>query len=76
MDGIKLTIDEEVYDFIVQKAIDFAVGARGLRSIFEGIMTDAMFELPSTRKRTFHLTLDYAREHFRATDLESRATEA
>ena len=76
MDGIKLTIDEEVYDFIVQKAIDFAVGARGLRSIFEGIMTDAMFELPSTRKRTFHLTLDYAREHFRATDLESIATEA
>ena len=76
MDGIKLTIDEEVYDFIVRKAIAFAVGARGLRSIFEGIMTDAMFELPSTRKRTFHLTLDYAREHFRATDLESIATEA
>ena len=76
MDGIKLTIDDEVYDFIVQKAVDFGVGARGLRSIFEGIMTDAMFELPSTRKRTFHLTLDYAREHFRATDLESIATEA
>lgn len=75
MDGIKLTIDDEVYDFIVRKAVDFNVGARGLRSIFEGIMTEAMYELPSTRKRTFHLTLDYAREHFRATDLESIATE-
>lgn len=73
MDGIKLTIDDEVYDFIVQKAIDFGVGARGLRSIFEGIMTQAMYELPSTKRKTFRLTVDYAREHFRATDLEAIA---
>lgn len=70
MDGIKLTIDEDVYDFVVQKALDFHVGARGLRSIFEALMTEAMYELPSTRRKTFHLTEEYAREHFRATDLE------
>jgi ATP-dependent Clp protease ATP-binding subunit ClpX len=47
LDGIKLTISEPVYDFIVDKAIEFKLGARGLRSIMETILTDAMFELPS-----------------------------
>jgi ATP-dependent Clp protease ATP-binding subunit ClpX len=49
MDGIKLTFEEHVLDFIVDKSIDFKLGARGLRSIVEGILTDAMFELPSEK---------------------------
>ena len=46
MDGIKLTYDEAVYDYIVDKAIEFKLGARGLRSITESIMMDAMFSMP------------------------------
>jgi ATP-dependent Clp protease ATP-binding subunit ClpX len=66
MDGIKLTFDDEVFDFIVEKSIEFKLGARGLRSIFEAILMDAMFELPSqnTKPETFHITLDYAKEKF------------
>ena len=65
MDNIKMEIDDEVYDFIVSKALDYKLGARGLRSIVEGILREALFELPSSKKRTFHLTLDYAKEHLR-----------
>lgn len=65
IDGIKMEIDEDVYDFIVDKAIEYKLGARGLRSIVESILKDALFELPSSKKRTFHLTLDYAKEHFK-----------
>ena len=50
MDNINLTIKDEVLDFIVEKAIEFKVGARGLRSIMEAILNDAMFELPSNDK--------------------------
>ena len=50
MDGIQLTIKDEVLDFVVEKAIEFKVGARGLRSIMEAILNDAMFELPSNDK--------------------------
>ena len=64
IDGIKMEIDEGVYDFIVEKAIEYKLGARGLRSIVESILKEALFELPSSKKRTFHLTLDYAKEHF------------
>ncbi|MCE3294620.1 MAG: ATP-dependent protease ATP-binding subunit ClpX [Crocinitomicaceae bacterium] len=64
IDGIKLSFDGEVLDFIVDKAIEFKLGARGLRSICEAILTDAMFELPSNDEKEFKLTLDYAREQF------------
>lgn len=62
MDNIKLSFDEDVYDFIVDKAVEYKLGARGLRSIVESIMMDAMFEMPSKRKKSFTVTLDYARE--------------
>ena len=66
MDGIELTFDEAVYDFIVEKSIEFKLGARGLRSILEAILMDAMYELPSKKGKTkkFHVTLDYAKEKF------------
>ena len=61
MDGIKLTFDEEVLEYIVDKAVEFKLGARGLRSIMETIMMDAMYEIPSKRVKTFKVTLDYAK---------------
>jgi len=62
LDGIKLVIDEDVKDVIVAEAIRNKLGARGLRAICERIMTDAMFEAPSSKKKTFHLTSTYAKE--------------
>lgn len=62
VEGIKLVIQPEVLGFIVDKAIEYKLGARGLRSICETILTDAMFHLPSTNRKTFTVTLDYARE--------------
>lgn len=61
LDGMKLVIDPEVLDLIVDTSISNKLGARGLRSICEQIMNDAMYEAPSSRKKTFHLTLDYAK---------------
>lgn len=62
LDGITLRIDEQVLDYIVDTAISYKLGARGLRSICEAIMLDAMYKLPSEEQKTFHLTLDYAKE--------------
>jgi ATP-dependent Clp protease ATP-binding subunit ClpX len=62
MDGITLEFDDETLDYIVDKAVEFRLGARGLRSICETIMTDAMFELPSKRNKNFKVTLQYAKE--------------
>lgn len=62
MDGIRLSFAPEVLDYIVDKAIEYRLGARGLRSIMETIMMDAMFETPSKKIRSFKVTLDYARE--------------
>ena len=62
MDGMKLEIEPEVLDLIVDTAIERKLGARGLRSICEELMNDAMFEAPSSRKKTFKLTLEYAKE--------------
>ncbi len=59
LDGIALTFDDEVLDYIVDKAVEFRLGARGLRSICEAIMMDAMFELPSQQKTKFRVTLEY-----------------
>jgi ATP-dependent Clp protease ATP-binding subunit ClpX len=64
LEGIKLTVDEDVLEFMVSKAIEFKLGARGLRSICEHILTDAMFELPGSNKKELHLTLDYATMKF------------
>ena len=74
MDGIELTFDNEAYEFIVDKAIEFKLGARGLRSIVEAIMIDAMFTLPSKSTKKLHITRDYAIEHFdRAAFLHAEA---
>jgi len=64
LEGIRLSIEEEVLDFMVEKAVEYKLGARGLRSICEGILTDAMFELPSSKETSFTLDLDYARRKF------------
>lgn len=65
MDGIKLEIEEGVKDLIVDTAIMNKLGARGLRGICERIFDDAMFEAPSSRKKTFTVTLEYAKEHLK-----------
>lgn len=71
MDGITLTFDDAVYDYIVQKAIEFKLGARGLRSITEGIMLDAMYQLPSEHTCTeFHITLEYAQQELAKSNLD------
>jgi ATP-dependent Clp protease ATP-binding subunit ClpX len=64
IDGIRLTFDAEVLDFIVEKAMEFKLGARGLRSICEAILTEAMYELPSKEDKTFKVELEYARAQF------------
>jgi ATP-dependent Clp protease ATP-binding subunit ClpX len=64
LEGIQLTMDDDVLDFMVEKAVEYKLGARGLRSICESILTDAMFELPSTKENKFHLTLEYAQKKF------------
>ena len=62
MDGVKLSFDDDVYDYIVDKAIEYKLGARGLRSISEDIMIDAMFHFPSTGEKKLNINLEYARE--------------
>ncbi|MBQ4442398.1 MAG: ATP-dependent Clp protease ATP-binding subunit ClpX [Bacteroidales bacterium] len=64
MDGIELSFSEETLDYIVAKAIELKLGARGLRAIVEKIMTDAMYDFPSLKKRKIEVTEAYAREHF------------
>ena len=65
LDGIKLEIEDGVKELIVDTAIKNKLGARGLRSICEKIFDDAMFDAPSSRKKTFNVTLDYAKEHLK-----------
>lgn len=64
LEGIELIMDNEVLDFMVKKALEYKLGARGLRSICESILTDAMFELPGTDTKQLHITLDYAEQMF------------
>lgn len=64
IEDIKLKIDPEVYNFITAKAMEYKLGARGLRSICESLFTQAMFELPGTDTKEFHLTLAYAKNMF------------
>ena len=68
MDGIKLTFSE-VYEYVVDKAIEFKLGARGLRSIVEAIMMDAMYRLPSENRKKMAVGLSYAKEQFEKMDL-------
>ena len=60
MDNIDLTFDNDVYEFIVDKAMEFKLGARGLRSIVEAIMMDSMFSMPSEKTKKLHITREYA----------------
>jgi len=64
IEDIQLKIDSEVFDFITAKAMEYKLGARGLRSICESLFTQAMFELPGTDTKLFHVTLDYAKNMF------------
>lgn len=71
-EDIKLEFEKDVFEFIVDKAMEFKLGARGLRSICEAIMIDAMFEIPSQKQESKHLLidLDYARDKFEKSDLK------
>jgi ATP-dependent Clp protease ATP-binding subunit ClpX len=65
MDGIKLSYDEDALDFIVDKSVEFKLGARGLRSIMEAVMTDAMYDLPSKNTiKSLKITLQFVKERF------------
>ena len=64
LDGITLTFDDDSLDYIVSKAVELKLGARGLRSIIEKIMTNAMYEFPSSTKKKICITADYAKQQF------------
>ena len=74
IDGITLHIDDEVYQYIVDKAIENKLGARGLRGITENIMTQAMFDMPSKKVKEFTITLDYAKKELAKYNLEEETT--
>jgi len=71
IEKIKLTIDNEVYDYVVEKAMEYKLGARGLRSICESLFTQAMFEMPGTNATEFNVTLDYAKNMFNKSKLST-----
>ncbi|HON52534.1 MAG TPA: ATP-dependent Clp protease ATP-binding subunit ClpX, partial [Bacteroidales bacterium] len=68
LDNIELSFEEETYDYIVDKAIEFKLGARGLRSICEAIMVDAMFEYPSKNIKELTITKEFAKQHFETSE--------
>ena len=70
MDGVKLTFEDDVYEYIVDKAIECKLGARGLRTIVETIMMEAMYKVPSEHKDTFVVTLDYAKQELEKANLD------
>ena len=71
MDKIKLTFDEDVYEYIVDKALEFKLGARGLRSIVEAIMMDSMFSMPSEKETELHITYEFAVKQLQKSNIES-----
>ena len=71
MEGIALSIEPAVLDFMVAKAMEYKLGARGLRSICESILTEAMFELPGTNTTSLNVTLDYAEKMFSKSKLSA-----
>lgn len=72
IDGIELTFDQAALNYIVDKAVEYKLGARGLRSIVEAIMMDAMFELPSKRTKTFEVTLAYSKEQMEKSNFQKQ----
>ena len=72
IDGIELTFDQAALNYIVDKAVEYKLGARGLRSIVEAIMMDAMFELPPKRTKTFEVTLAYAKEQMEKSNFQKQ----
>lgn len=70
LDGVELIIDDEVYQYIVDKAIENKLGARGLRGIVENIMTQAMYDAPSSKSKKLHITLEYARTELAKYNME------
>ena len=71
LDDIALTFNDDVLDYIVDQAVEYKLGARGLRSIVETIMMDAMYEAPSSQEKTLTITLDYASQQFEKTNLSA-----
>jgi ATP-dependent Clp protease ATP-binding subunit ClpX len=69
LEGISLSVEDAVLDFMVEKAIEYKLGARGLRSICESILNDAMFEMPSSKETVLHLDLEYAENKFNKSKL-------
>ncbi len=74
MDNLKLSFDQEVYEYIVDKAVEFKLGARGLRAIVEAIMIDVMFHSPSEGKKKIHITLEYAAQQFEKVEINTIKT--
>lgn len=70
MDGIKLVFPQETLDLLVDQAVEYKLGARGLRSIVESVMMEAMFEIPSKKVKTFEVTLDYAKRQLEKARLQ------
>ena len=70
MDGVKLEFTPEALDKIVEKAIQYKLGARGLRSIVETVMIDPMFEIPSTKKKKFEVTAEFVEDKLRGANFE------
>ena len=75
MDKIKLTFDDDVYDYIVSKAIEYKLGARGLRGITESIMMEAMFNMPSQKKKSLNVTLEYAKAELAKANMDRMRNE-
>jgi ATP-dependent Clp protease ATP-binding subunit ClpX len=69
MDQIDLVFEDEVLDYIVDKAIEFKLGARGLRSITETIIMDKMYEMPSNNEKSLHINLQYAKSKIEKTNI-------
>ena len=74
MDGIKLTFPDDTLDYIVDKAVEYKLGARGLRSIVETVMMDAMYEIPTKKVKTFDVTLEYAKAQLEKSSLNRMET--
>ena len=74
MDGIKLTFPEETLDYLVDQAMEYKLGARGLRSIVESVLMDAMFDVPSQKVKSFVVTLDYAKKQLGKAHLQKLAS--
>jgi ATP-dependent Clp protease ATP-binding subunit ClpX len=70
MDGVELTFTKEALDAMVDKAVEFKLGARGLRSIVENVMMDSMFELPSRKVKKFKVDADYVRKQMDESHLQ------